>query len=283
MRVRHGRPLSLRHTFLDESEENALTLTAVTATLFDAFTGAEVDSVSASAPDSVEWVAEFPAQPMGRYEVKWIADSGLFDITDVEVVGGFLFTVTEARNSDEFLRDPAEAPAAEILHYRDVVEQEFQQITSRSFTTRVERRRFLSDGSGEFFALLPDAQAIESVEIEGVPVADLTGWHVSRLGVVTAPNRTVAPVGVPVVIAVRYGYSPAPPDVKRVAMVRLRFLMAAEQSGIPDRAVTWQPDDGGTFRLATPGAGKWRTGIPEVDSTLSDYSLDIVLALSAIG
>jgi hypothetical protein len=209
-------------------------------------------------------------------------------------VGGFLFTVPEARNSDEYLQDAQAFPASELLHYREVVEGEFQDITKRSFTTRVVYRDFTADGSGEQLMLLPDAQAIEQAWVNDVEITDLTGWTISPMGKVTYPAATYPYAtlvttdpsvldGDAVRLRVRYGFAVVPPKVKEVGMIRLRSLMAATNSGIPDRATTWQPEQGGTFRLATPGMGKSETGIPEVDAALKRYTLDTLLGVYGVG
>lgn len=280
MRAIKGRALNLRHTFLDETEESPLSLTSVDVTLLDEF-GDEVATASATDNGEGEWSASFPAQPMGLYVAQWVGDETTTDETPVEVVGGFLFTVPQARNSDEYLTDPSEFPAAEIIDYREVVESEFEDITGRSFTTRVQHRDYVSDGSGEFLALIPDAQAVEAVWIDGTAVDDVSGWTVNRLGKVTAPEMVECDKRVRV--RIRYGFPTPPAGVARVGMVYLRYLMAAESSGIPDRATTWQPEEGGTFRLATPGMGNSETGIPDVDATLKRYALDVVLAVYAGG
>lgn len=279
MRTISGRPIRLTHTFMDESEETPLVVDGpVNVRLLDS-QGEEIatDTIATSTGD--EWSVEFAAQPMGRYWVHWDSGTGFTDAVPVEVTGGILFSVPEARNSDDYLMDIEAFPAREIIDYRAVVEDEFERITGRSFVPRVREIEFTSDGSGEHLTLVPDAAAIVSAHVNDVEVEDLTDWSVSRLGKFTHPTAD----GDSVRIRVQYGYATPPHDVARVGMIRLRHLMASESSGIPDRATTWQPEDGGTFRLATPGQGKWKTGIPEVDATLKGYALDIVLAVYAGG
>ncbi len=276
MRILKGRPLNLSHTFLDD--ETPLALSAVTVTLRDS-QGVTVTTAGATDGGEGLWTVSLPMQPLGVYTAEWDGGTAV-DETTVEVVGGFLFSIPEVRESDDYLADATKFPAAEIAHYREVVEREFERISSRSFTTRVKDFTFTSDGTREQFALIPDAQAIESAWINDVAVADVTAWEVSSLGKITSPELAVK-CDDRVRVRVRYGFTTPPVDISRVGMVRLRSLLAAESSGIPDRATTWQPQEGGTFRLATPGMGKSKTGIPEVDSALADYSLDIVL--SAVG
>lgn len=277
MRITKGRPLNLRHTFMDEDEETPLSILGpVTASLRNS-RGEVVESVEAT-ESGTEWLASFPSQDMGGYFVHW--DSGTFvDAVPVEVTGGPLFTVLQARNSDDYLRDSSAFPAGEIIDYRVTVEQEFERITGRSFVQRVRDISFVADDSGEHLILLPDSQEIVSASINGEEVADLTGWSVSRLGRIAH----AAADGDEVRMRIRYGFATPPHDIARVGMIRLRHLLAAESSGIPDRATTWQPEDGGTFRLATPGQGKWKTGIPEVDSALAGYTLDVVMSVYAGG
>jgi hypothetical protein len=277
MRVLTGRPLSLSHTFLDD--EDALTPDAVTVTLTDA-QGSTVATGTATA-DGEGWSVTLPRQPLGVYTATWDGGDVAVDETPVEVVGGFLFSIPQARKSDDYLADADAFPAQEIREYREVVDEEFEKITGRSFVTRSLERTFVADDSPELLALIPDAQAVESVTINGVQVEDVSGYRISRLGKITAPDFFRD--GDVVTVRVRYGYRTPPADVARVGMIRLRALLAAESSGIPDRATTWQPGEGGTFRLATAGQGKWKTGIPEVDSTLQNYTLDTVLAVYAIG
>lgn len=275
MRVLTGRAVNLSHTFLDD--ENVLTLDAVTVSL--ANSQGTVATAPAIDAGSGNWTVSFPMQPMGVYTATWDGGTAV-DSFDVEVVGGFLFSIPEARNSDDYLEDATAFPASEIRDYREVVEDEFERISGRSFTPRVTERTFVSDGTPELVALIPDARSVIAVTVNGVAVDDLTGYRVSSLGKVTAPTCFCA--GDIVTVRVLYGFTSPPSDVKRVGMIRLRDLLAAESSGIPDRATTYQPTDGGTFRLATAGQGKWRTGIPEVDSTLANYTLDTVMAVFAI-
>jgi hypothetical protein len=43
------------------------------------------------------------------------------------------------------------------------------------------------------------------------------------------------------------------------------------KTGVPDRAISFQVADGGSYRLAMPGA--YSTGIPEIDAVYARYSL----------
>lgn len=226
MQAIKGRGFTLAHSFLDETEEAPLTLTTVSVTLTDP-SGTVVDTQAATEGNPGDWSATFGAQPMGVYTAVWDGDSGtVIDETEVEVVGRFLFSVPEARNSDDYLSDATTYPGAEIIEYRETVDTEFTRITGRSFVPRVTERVHVSDGSGEFIALTPDAKEVVSASIDGVAAADLSAWTVNSLGKVTTTESV--PEGALVRIAVRYGFDVAPRDVKRVGMIRLRSMIAAE-------------------------------------------------------
>lgn len=279
MRFLANRPINLSRTFFEDDEETPLTLAGVTVTLSD-WQGNRIASEDAVNNGDV-WSVSFAGQALGSYVASW--DTGNWTEGEtVEVVGSFLFSVPQARASDSYLTDKAAFPSDEIRKYREVVEAEFERITSRSFTTRIAERRFVADESPEFVSLIPDAQRVESVSINGTRVDDISGWSVTPMGKVIAPTGATHD-GDALIVRIRYGFTHAPADVSRAGTIRLRSLLAAEDSGIPDRATTWQPQEGGTFRLATPGQGKWRTGIPEVDSTLKNYALDAVLAVYGVG
>lgn len=280
MRVLKGRPIKVSHEFLDDDEETPLSPSSVSVDLFDP-TGTLVTTVAATDDGAGTWTATFPAQPLGPYVASFDADSGTYvEEVPVEVVGGFLFSVKQARGTEESLSDSAMFPAAEIIDKRESVEAEFERVTRRSFTTRVKYREFTADGSGVEWMLTPDAQAIEAATLNGADVSDLTGWSVSTLGAVTYPTGCNGVRSGDVIrVRIRYGFVTPPPDVQRVGAIRVADLINQEDSGLPDRATTWQPQEGGTFRLATPGMGKWQTGIPEVDTVLIGYRLDSVLAV----
>lgn len=71
------------------------------------------------------------------------------------------------------------------------------------------------------------------------------------------------------------GFTQVPRDIARAGLIRLRSILAAERSAIPDRAVSFVAAEGGTYTLATPGRSGSQTGIPDVDGVLKRYSYRI--------
>lgn len=214
-----------------------------------------------------------PAQTalLDELTVTW-TDSDSSHTTKAEVVGGFYFSVGEARASDSTLENAGKYPDADILAARAEVEQEFEEITGVAFVPRYHR--ILLSGSGKTSQRIPSRRirAIRSVEVDGV------AWTTSDVASVRFVGNVLAradggffPVGVRnIVVAYEHGWDRPPADVRRAALLRLRSLLNANKTGIPDRATSFTVTEGGTYRLAT--AGKDRTGIDSVDAVLARYS-----------
>jgi hypothetical protein len=113
------------------------------------------------------------------------------------------------------------------------------------------------------------------VEIAGPSGSlDASGWTITDAGFLQAPYELTE--GARYSLAVEYGLPAGLEDVKRAGLIRLRSLLTAENSGIPDRAVSFVAAEGGNFTLATAGRNGYETGIPEVDATLSRYRYRIL-------
>lgn len=268
MRFLSGRAVTLRHTFLDD--ESVMTVPAVSVTVRDA-TGATVYTGDATSSGN-EWTTSLPAQSEGVYTVEWVAGTTATDRDRFEVVGGFLFSLPEARGSDMDLADSERFPTAELRHYREVVEDEFERITGRSFVPRTARVEVEADDTPTLFLGYFDVIALKGVNGPSGPV-DVTGWTVDPYGSLRAPYALVD--GDRYTVAFTYGFAQVPEDAKRAGLLRLRSVLSAERSGIPDRATAFVAAEGGNFTLATPGRNGYETGIPEVDATLSRYKYRI--------
>jgi hypothetical protein len=243
---------------------------AVTVTVRDAL-GATVYTGSATS-SGTEWSATLPAQPEGVYTVSWQAGTSATDRDRFEVVGAFLFTIPEARGSDMDLADVTRFPTAEVKHYREVVEDEFERITGRSFVPRTARVEVEADDTATVFLGYFDVAALVAVSGPSGAV-DMAGWAVEPSGFVRAPYDLRD--GDRYTVTFTYGFPQAPEDVKRAGLLRLRSLLTAERSGIPDRATAFVAAEGGNFTLATPGRNGYETGIPDVDAALTRYKYRI--------
>lgn len=276
MRFLSGRPVTLAYEFLDD--ETPIVVPAVTVTVRDA-AGESVYTCSAEQAGDA-WSVGLPPLPTGLYAVEWHAADVATDRTSFEVVGAFLFTVPEARNSDVDLADARRFPASDIRGYREVVEEEFETITGRSFVPRMRRVAVTGDGSSAVFTGLLDVIRLVSATGPNGPL-DVDSWTVNDAGFLEAPQELTE--GARYTLAVEYGLPAGLEDVKRAGLLRLRSLLTAENSGIPDRATSFVAAEGGNFTLATAGRNGYETGIPEVDATLSRYRYRILSDVLGVG
>lgn len=268
MRFLSGRAISLSHSFTDDEETLVIPSVAVSVTKqgesFVVFTGAATNS-------NGTWTVNIPSQPAGIYDATFTSSVAV-DKVEFEVVGAFLFSVKEARDADEDLR-AARYTATKIRHYREVVEREFEIITRRSFTPRTITVRVMAEGGTSLFLGIHDVTAARDLSVDGV-VYDDPDWFVTPAGFLQTPydidENTL------VQITLDYGFRHAPAELKRAGILRLRSLLANENSGIPDRATSFIAAEGGTFTLATPGLRGAETGLPEVDAILARYTYRIM-------
>lgn len=128
------------------------------------------------------------------------------------------------------------------------------------------------DGTSTVFLGFFDVTTLKSIT-GALGAVDVAGWSVSRNGFLLAPYALCE--GERYTVAFEYGFPSVPEDVKRAGLLRLRSLLTAERSGIPDRATAFVSAEGGNFTLATPGRNGYETGIPEVDATLGRYKYRI--------
>ncbi|GAB3847270.1 hypothetical protein GCM10029963_28420 [Micromonospora andamanensis] len=253
-----GRSVRLTHTFLDDEE----TLTPVSVTVTVTRAGGTVSTADGEATgDAGVYTFDAGQLAPGAYTVRWDGGAVAVDITIVEVVGGFLFTVPQLRASDEDLT-AQRFPADEVRLCREVVEAEFQRITGRSFTPRTA---FLAASDfPECGELLP-FRDVASVAALGASPGPLTVETVGPYAFMPeVPDGTTG-------LEVVYGFPAVPAGVKRAALLYARWLLLEERSSIPDRATSFQPAEGGTYTLSTPGRAGAETGLPTVDAVLEGY------------
>lgn len=255
-----GRPVTLTHTLLDD--ETVLHPDSVAVTVTRA--GSMSPTVEGEAtPDGDVYTFTAGMLPEGVYTVRWDGGVTAVDVTTVEVVGGFLFSVPALRASEVGLTADR-FPAAEVAHYRTVTEVEFETITGRSFTPRTAFLR-AEDAPAEG-ELLPyvDVRSVTILGPSDGPV-DAPIERIERYAFMPAlPDEAIG-------VEIAYGFTAVPADIRRVGMLRTRWHLMAERSAIPDRATSYQPADGGTYLLATPGRAGYHTGVPDVDAVLDRY------------
>jgi hypothetical protein len=217
-------------------------------------------------------------------------------VTYIEIVGGYYFTVAEARAAQPVLADTSKYPTAMILDRRRQVEEELERICGRqrsgvrSFVPRFRLVTIWGLGTDRLRLPSRDVRTIRSVSFGGVslsvsalanivPTADgvmrryrpyLSSIDESPFGVwgFTFPENTRVDV------AYEYGWDSPPRDLKDAAMLRLKTLLTGPTSALPERALGYSDGQGGSYSLATAGRNGFDTGHPDVDAVYHRYAVD---------
>ena len=281
-RVLRGVAASLSFTNVDQNGTPVAAAGAVTAGVTRA-DGTEVlaaGSATTSGGTGVYLRALTAAQTalLGQLTATWTdAGDSSTHTTTVEVVGGYYFSLAEARAADTTLADDTRYPDATVLRFRQQVEVECEEICGQAFVPRYRRVRV--DGNGSNGLLLPDprARAVRSLRIysgiayQAYSADELADLVVTDAGEVLRSSGAVFPSGDDnILVEYEHGWDAPPADLKEAALTRLRYRLTAARSAIPDRATSMQTEGGMTFRLDRPDRRK--TGIPEVDATYGRYS-----------
>lgn len=216
-----------------------------------------------------------------------VAGASTTEYDSVEVVGGFFFSVPEGRASDSSLADTDKYSTADLEWARAATEWECERICDRAFVQRYAYITLDGTGSSELVLAGPDEdrslrdfQVLRSVAMATEVDTTFVAFTVAQLAdVAVAPDGTARRSSWDIWTwgrsNVRIGYEYGrghgiPPDLKRAALTRFRTWANVARSGIPDRTTSYTAADGGTYRLALPGA--YRTGIPDVDAIYTGYS-----------
>lgn len=190
--------------------------------------------------------------------------------TRVEVVGGFYFTLADARGSDSALASTSKYTAAQIREARDEVEDECESICGVAFVPRYRRLTRAGNRSDSIVVPDPMVRQIFSLTVDGTAYTqDELDDLIIDTGVITNKNSVFG--GQTIDIAYEHGHSQPPSDIRRAALTRIKHQLFASHSAIPDRAISFQSADGGTYSLATAGRGASLTGIPDVDAVYARH------------
>lgn len=209
------------------------------------------------------------------YTVTWSAtvsgDAKTYT-TYFEVVGGFYFSIAEARAFDnKTLQNTATYPTEDIINAREYVEDRIEKITGVSFVPR--GKRLTVDGSGLYTLHLPDfyVRSIKSVTSDSVAytsteLADIRIWEWGVIQRKTLGSFTSGTGNIDVYY--EYGWDQPPEPIRHAA---LRMVVdKLVPSNIDDRTLQFT-DDLGTRQFAVAGK-RFPTGIPDVDQILHEFS-----------
>jgi hypothetical protein len=279
-RILRGVATTLDYQFVDADGTNAAPSGTVTVGVTKADGTAVVNpgtatSGSGTAPRTVALAA---VNTLELLTATW-TDGGdaSTHVEHIEVVGGYYFSVADARAAEPSLADTAAYDTALVVATRRETEDECERICARAFVPRYCRD--ILDGSGHSLLRTthPDLRALRTVTIDGTPVNGtnfdgllLADIRVDPSGALRLPDM-VWPGGIAnVTVEYDYGWDRPPTDLIRASIVRLRSRLNMPRTGIPDRAERIVLTEGATFTLSMPG--EFQTGIPDVDAIYWRYS-----------
>jgi len=212
----------------------------------------------------------------------WRDVSGGVDfVTTHRVVGGFMFSIAEARAYDDVLNDATKYPNQLLADRRSEVENEAEWICDRAFVPSYARVTCNGAGTNLLNVGKHDLRRVRGVRVfdSGLDgsYSDLTADQLSSIGllpngVIRRTDGGIFDFGVSnVIVDVEYGLN-APVDTMSVAaIVRLRSRLFTPKSGLPERTRTWTDPNGNTYTFTGPDA--FKTGIDSVDAEYARHSM----------
>jgi hypothetical protein len=281
-RVLAGAPATISVMLLDQNgaEREAVGDVTVEIRRYD---GTEVTAGAPALVDGFDgtYAATLPegaTEDLDILTATWSDDAGT-QRTTIEIVGGYYFSIYEARDVMSSIRDTAKWTDDMIVRARHEVEVECEQICKQAFVRRFATATLSGDGSTSI--LLPHhatTLAVRSLSVAGTAltteqlatvVADETGL-VAYDGGFRLGNRNV-------VVGYEHGWDSPPFDLKRAALSRLLDRLTMATSGLSSRTTTFSAAEGGTYQLAVAGRAGFETGNPDVDAVYGRYRVGSVV------
>ncbi len=214
---------------------------------------------------------------LDRLSFVWQEDGGQTIEQSVEVVGGYYFTLDEARKAGPNLEDEDKYPDALVLRARQAVEEwiEAARVTNRAFVPRFATAKVNGNDRSTLLLPHPDLRRIRSLGVRnaaGVFYADgLDNLRIDASGRLTSPLGSFSYGVHNVEVAYEYGLDGPPERIKTAALFLLRETLKLTKTGAPDPA-TFQIVEGRVFGIPQPGQRGSRTGIPHVDEALDEWA-----------
>jgi hypothetical protein len=206
--------------------------------------------------------------------------------TEVEIVGGFYFSIGELRGYESSFSNLTKYPDSALIEARAQVESEFEDICHRSFVPRFWRETSVDTDSDEdmlwlekpevtkFNLLSQNGQDYLNYYTSGYLIRDRNsprGVHVVNQALALFNYDTLY---YPISAEYEYGLYSVPIQIKQKALKRAKQFLLGQKSTIDERATTMLLPDIGTVNLATPGERGAETGVPDIDVVLRRYTLD---------
>jgi hypothetical protein len=240
--------------------------------------GSSVSSGTATRTTTGTYTYVLPSQAnLDWLDIAWTGSigGGTVTLTDrVEIVGGFLFGLVQARSSDPSLSSTSTYPTADILARRIEVEQECEKICRQAFVPRYHREKLSGYDGDRIATRWPLLRKLRSVTVSGTAwsVDAVAAVAVSEAGMLTLPAGSLWPAGAQnICVEYEHGMDQPPGRVPAAAMRHLRYLLNEPRNGIPDRVATYSNEAGSLHATVMAVADDEHTGYQEVDAVYHRY------------
>lgn len=187
----------------------------------------------------------------------------------VEVVGGYLFSLAEARSMRP-LDDTVKYPASAVVAARLLAESALEDACNVAFVPRYQRERVNGSGTASVFLRRARPTRVITATIDGTA---LTAPQIAAVDV-TPDGCAYRPDGWPagrrnITLGYEHGYPACPARVARAALLLAKRYLV--ESPVNDRATSLVNDDGTTQYLVTAGTRSAVFDIPEANAVVQQY------------
>lgn len=201
--------------------------------------------------------------------------------SNVEIVGGFYFSIAELRAQDKNFDNLTKYPNSALIDARAYVEAEFEDICHRAFVPRYHRETGIVTDYDTHTLWLEKPEVVRFISLKVAGVDQLSWYTAGYLTkdkwsprIVNLNNVAIGAVYSNVDAEYEYGMTQVPLPIKQKALKRAKMFLMGQTSTLDERAVSMSLPDIGTINLAQPGVRGSETGVPDIDIVLRRYVLD---------
>lgn len=289
-RILRTAQVTLSHVFdPDEIPTAATGPVTVTIARLD---GTVVSTGAATGPDEAQTYT-YPyagSALLDLFTVTWSAtvagDAITLDQDRLEIVGGHMFGIGDARKQEPALQSVAKYPTTTLVATRIEVEDEAERICDQAFVPRFSRDYLDGSGTASLKLDWPLTRAVRKISITNVTGAAFVDFTAAQLAAVSFGDDGVLRLDsgffwsitnwwgaywVPgrrnVIVEYEHGRDAPPPSISRAGRTRLKSMVLESTAASTQKA---DLPAGAVSALTLPDRDS--TGIPSVDAAYSRMS-----------
>lgn len=279
VRCVQGAPVTVTFTSVDADGEPSATDPGVVTVGVERADGSTVVAAGAATSGSgatrtYALTASHTAN-LDQLTVTWTASAVTIGTTVVDVVGNVYAPLADIRDTEPTLGSTIETLSANLLRARAEVEALVERAVGHvlAFVPRFSVAHVRHRGNVPYLTVphyfVRQVRWVQYVDGSGTHDVSLdNGVHIDGRSIYLTSGWW--PCG-QLLVGYEHGMDAPPADLKRQAILQIRRQHNQSNNGIDPRATSFQPVDGGTILLATPGIGPWTTGVPAIDEVLNSY------------